>query len=125
MAKKILIAEDDKFLANAYRVKFAAMGMDVLIVNNGQEVLDKVDEYSPDVILMDLIMPIKDGFETLVELKKSDAHKSTPVVIASNLGQNEDIEKGIKLGAVDYIVKSNMSIKDLSEKILAITESSK
>jgi DNA-binding response OmpR family regulator len=67
-------------------------------------------------------MPVKDGFATLKEIKKNDQWKSIPVLIASNLGQQEDIDKGLAMGAQDYIVKSNLSINDLVAKIHTITD---
>jgi len=116
--KKILVAEDDKFLANAYRVKLAKAGFEVIIASNGEEALKGVETFSPDLILLDLVMPVKDGFETLRELRASVKWKKIPVIITSNLGQKEDIEKGKALGA-DYVVKSDVSLDDLIVKINA------
>lgn len=114
---KVLIAEDDAFLANAYRVKLTKAGFDVRMAMNGKEALQTLEEFSPDIILLDLVMPVLDGFSTLAEIKKNDKWKKIPVIISSNLGQKEDIEKGKNLGATDYIVKSNISINDLADKI--------
>ena len=114
---KILVAEDDKFLANAYRVKFNKAGYEIKIASDGQQAIDSLESFAPDVILLDLMMPVKDGFAVLEELKKNDKWKNIPVIVASNLGQKEDIEKSIALGAKDYIVKSQMPINDILEKI--------
>ncbi len=114
---KILVAEDDKFLANAYRVKLNKAGYEIKIVSDGQEAIDSLETFTPDVILLDLIMPIKDGFVVLEELKKNDKWKNIPVIVASNLGQKEDIDKSMALGAIDYIVKSQMPINDVLVKI--------
>lgn len=114
---KILVAEDDKFLANAYRVKLTKSGFDVRMVTDGNEVMAALQDYQPDLILLDLVMPLKDGFTTLGEIKTTEQWKSVPVIIASNLGQKEDIERGMKLGASDFIVKSDMSMTFLIEKI--------
>lgn len=113
---KILIAEDDKFLASAYKVKLTKAGFEVQIAVNGEEALEILEEFTPDVILLDLIMPVKDGFTTLSELKANDKYKSIPVIVASNLGQQEDVEKAKKLGAEDYVVKSNLELNDLVKK---------
>ena len=91
--KNIIIAEDDKFLSNAYRVAFTRNDFDVRMANNGEEVFAILQEFTPDIILLDLIMPVKDGFMTLKELKGHEAYKKIPVVVASNLGQAEDFEK--------------------------------
>jgi DNA-binding response OmpR family regulator len=119
---KILIAEDDKFLANAYRVKLTKAGFDIKMAMDGEETLEALKEFQPDLILLDLVMPVKDGFATLEEIKKNDQWKDIPVLIASNLGQQEDIDKGLAMGAQDYIVKSNLSINDLVAKIHTITD---
>ena len=120
MPKRILVAEDDKFLANAYKAKLEKSGFEVVIAQTGEEVLsllEKEGEASFNVILLDLIMPKKDGFDTLREIKANQKFKDIPVLVASNLGQEEDIKKGKKLGAAEYIVKSNVALKDLVEKI--------
>lgn len=115
--KTVYVAEDDQFLANAYLVKLKSAGYDVVVVSNGKELLDAVKAKKPDIILVDLIMPIMDGFEALQKIKTNKETASIPVIIASNLNQNDDIEKGMKLGAVDYIVKSDTSLDDLIKKM--------
>ena len=116
--KKILIAEDDKFLSNAYRIKLTKLGYEVAIVSDGEQVMQYLkDNTIPDLLLLDLIMPIKDGFDTLKEIKSQDKLKKIPVIVASNLGQGEDVKKAKELGAIDYIVKSDLSLQELAEKI--------
>lgn len=115
--KKILVAEDDKFLASAYQVKLTKAGFAVTVVSDGTEVLEYLKKTTPDLMLLDLVMPVKDGYSTLEEIKENKAYASIPVIIASNLGQTEDIAKGMKLGAVDYIVKSDTSLDELIKKI--------
>ncbi len=115
--KKILVAEDDKFLANAYRVKLTKAGYDIVLTNDGVETLQKLQEFIPDLIILDLVMPTKDGFAVLEELKKSDTLKNIPCIVASNLGQKEDIDKAMSLGARDYVVKTDLSMQKLIEKI--------
>jgi CheY-like chemotaxis protein len=117
MDKKILIAEDDKFLANAYRIKLEKEGFAINIVENGQELLDLVSKLKPDIILLDLLMPVMDGFEALEKLKAEESTRKIPVLITSNLGQQSDLDKGLALGADDYIIKSNISLKEVIEKI--------
>ncbi len=117
MPKRILIAEDDKYLANAYRVKLEKENFEVLIVAQGKELLEEVEKYKPDLILLDLLMPVMDGFEALKKLKENEKTRDIPVLIASNLGQKADLDKGMELGAEDYIVKSNLSLKNVVKKI--------
>jgi DNA-binding response OmpR family regulator len=114
---KILIAEDDKFLSSAYRVKLTKEGFDVKIVANGTDLLEQLKTYSPDLIILDLVMPDKDGFETLKEIKANSQWKNIPVIIASNLGQKDDIDQGLRMGANDYIVKTDLSLSALITKI--------
>jgi len=115
--KKILVAEDDNFLANAYRLKLTKAEFEVKLVTDGEEALQALQTFTPDLIILDLVMPKKDGFAVLEELKNSDKWKHIPVLVASNLGQSEDIVKATKLGADDYIVKTDLSMKNLLVKI--------
>lgn len=111
--KKVLVVEDDQFLANAYRIKFEKANLDVKISMDGEEALEVIKTFKPDVILLDLVMPKMDGFAVLEKLKSDSATKDIKVVVASNLGQNEDVARAIKLGASGYVIKSDMSIADI------------
>ena len=115
--KKILVAEDDKFLANAYRVKLTKANYEVRMASDGEELLSMIEEFQPDLILLDLVMPNKDGFSALSELRANPRWSRLPIIVASNLGQKEDIDKAKKLGASDYLVKSDLAMKDLVIKI--------
>lgn len=115
--KKIFIAEDDKFLASAYRLKLTKTGFEVQIVGDGQELLDLLKTAIPDLIILDIIMPVKDGFVTLQELRSNISWRNIPVIVASNLGQKEDVDKAMSLGANDFIVKSDLSLQGVIEKI--------
>jgi DNA-binding response OmpR family regulator len=117
MAKKILVAEDDKFLSTAYRVKLTKAGFDVRVVGDGQEALNSLQTFIPDFILLDLVMPVKDGFATLEAIKADEKLKTIPVIVASNLGQKEDCDRALKLGAKDFVVKSDLSLDALIQKI--------
>ncbi len=120
--KKILVVEDDKFLSSAYRIKLTKAGFEVQLAFDGSEALLRLETFTPDLILLDLIMPDKDGFATLTQLKRNPQWKNIPVIVASNLGQKEDIEKSMKLGAADYIVKSDTSLDNVLSKINALLE---
>lgn len=115
--KLILVAEDDIYYANIYKIKLAKEGYDVAVVGNGDWALKFVKERTPNLILLDLVMPIKDGFETLKELKKMETLKKTKIIVLSSLGQDEDIKRAHDLGADGYIIKTNISIGELMEKI--------
>ena len=123
MAYKVLVVEDDAFLGGAYRVKLTNEGFEVEIATDGEEALVKLRTFTPDAILMDIIMPRKDGFATLEDIKKTDSLKNIPVIMATNLGQPGDVEKAKALGAYDLITKSNMSLSDLVAKLKSVIES--
>ncbi|SRR5258708_22156409 len=122
--KKVLVAEDDKFLANAYRIKLAKAGFEIKLATDGQEVIEALKTYTPDIMLLDLVMPIRDGFSALEEIKANEQWKHIPVIVASNLGQKEDTERAQKLGAADVVVKSDLSLDELVEKVNKLLGSS-
>lgn len=118
--KKIILAEDDKFISRAYSDGLTRAGFEVIIATDGKEGIEKIKSEKPDLILLDLVMPIKNGFEVLEEVKKDDTLKNIPAIILSNLGQDSDVEKGKALGAADYLIKSNFSMKEVIAKIKTV-----
>lgn len=120
MAKKILIVEDDKFLRDLISQKLAKEGYEVDEAVDGEEGVKMIKEVKPDLVLLDLILPGIDGFEVLVKMKENSSISSTPVIILSNLGQKEDVEKGLKLGAVDYLIKAHFTPGEIIDKIRAV-----
>lgn len=120
----ILVVEDDTFLANAYRVKLTKSGFTIRIALDGDEVFTILAEFVPEVIILDLMIPKKDGFEVLKLLKADDRWKNIPLIVASNLGQEEDVDRAMKMGASDYIIKSDLSLNDLITKIRSYLPSS-
>jgi DNA-binding response OmpR family regulator len=117
MEKKILVAEDDRFLSNAYRVKLGKAGFEVQIASDGNEALTILETFQPAIVLLDLMMPVKDGFAVLEAMRADERFKSIPVIVASNLGQKEDTERALGLGANDFIVKSDLSLDSIIDKI--------
>ncbi|HEX9008155.1 MAG TPA: response regulator [Patescibacteria group bacterium] len=115
MNKKILIVEDDTVLANALSLSLSDKGYDIQIATDGAEADKMIVSVKPDLILLDLLLPIKNGFEVLKGLRANDELKDTPVVILTNFEQETSIEEGMKMGAKDYIVKANIDIKDVPE----------
>lgn len=114
----ILIVEDDKILANIYKIKFSKSGFNVTIAYDGDQAIGAVNKQIPNVILLDLLMPKKDGFEVLKELRANALWKDVPVVVASNLGQDEDIKRAMSMGADNYFIKSNVKIADVVDTVL-------
>jgi len=120
MAKNILIVEDDKFLRELIAQKLTKEGYDASEAFDGEEGIKKIKEEKPDLVLLDLILPGIDGFEVLSKMKEDSALSSIPVIILSNLGQKEDVEKGLKLGAVDYLIKAHFTPGEIIDKIKAV-----
>ncbi len=115
--QKILVAEDEKTLAKALMLKLTKAGYDVTEAHDGEEALALTAANTYDLILTDLVMPKMDGFHFITEYKKKGVH--TPVIVLSNLGQDEDVKKAKELGAVDFFVKASTSLA----KILELVES--
>ncbi|MFH0854218.1 MAG: response regulator [bacterium] len=120
--KKILIIEDDKILADMYAVKFRRDGYEVLTTQNGLEGYNLAIAEKPGIILLDVILPEMDGFSILTDIKKDKNLKNTAVILLTNLGQRGDIDKGISLGATDYLTKSNITPAEVIERIKTIVE---
>lgn len=114
---KILLIEDDKMLSDMYAAKFAKAGHTVRQVDNGSKGLKMAKEEKPDMILLDIIMPKMDGFATLKGIRKDNSIKDVPVILLTNLGQEEDIRKGKELGADDYYIKANHTPAEVVEKV--------
>jgi len=114
---KVLIVEDDEAFIQAYFTQLTKENIDVEVAIDGEQALQKAKTSSPDLILLDLIIPVKDGFLVLAELKANPITKDIPVIIVSNIDQEASLQKGLTLGAKDYIVKTNISINALVAKI--------
>lgn len=115
--KTILVIEDDKFLRELISRKLIGEGFDVLEAVDGEEGIKKIKEGKPDLVLLDLILPSIDGFEVLTRVRDDPAVSSIPIIILSNLGQREEVEKGLKLGAIDYLIKAHFTPGEIIEKI--------
>jgi len=114
---KILIAEDEHALSEVVKEEFKAEGFDVNVAKNGEEALSMAKKIHPDAMLLDLIMPKKSGLDVLKEIKEDSALRDMPVIILSNLADDENIKKGLALGAVDYFVKTQHSVYEVIEKV--------
>jgi len=114
---KILIVEDDRFLRELIARKLRNEGYDVIEAVDGEEGLKRIKEEKPDLILLDLILPGIDGFEVLAKAKEDLDTAQIPVIILSNLGQREEIERGLRLGAIDYLIKAHFTPGEIIEKI--------
>lgn len=113
----VLLVEDDTFLANIYKTKFEMEGFKVTAVEDGEAGFTEAKKKNPDIILLDILLPKKDGFTVLEELKKDKAVKDIPVIMLTNLGQKDDVEKGMQLGATDYLIKAHFKPSETVDKV--------
>jgi|SRR3989338_1201327 len=113
----VLIVDDDQFLLDMYSLKFKESGFSVEVAQNGSEALEKAKALNPDAILLDVVMPKIDGFEVLRTIKKEKIAEHSKILILTNLGQKEDVEKGLKLGADDYVVKAHFTPTEVVDKV--------
>lgn len=120
MNKKILLVEDDKFLRELITKKLKSEKYEVVETVDGESGLAKIKEIKPDLILLDLILPGIDGFEVLSRLKDNAAIRSIPVIVLSNLSQQEEIDKALNLGAADFLIKAHFIPGEIIEKIRKI-----
>jgi CheY-like chemotaxis protein len=117
MAKKILIIEDEIILLELLKKKLTGEGYDVLTAMDGIEGLEKMKENRPDLILLDIVMPRMGGIEVMEEMQKSDELTNIPIIVISNSGQPVEIDKAQRLGACDWLVKTEFDPQSVVEKV--------
>lgn len=113
----VFVVEDDVFLVKAYQIKFEKEGVEVWTATDGKEALNFLERQAPNVVMLDLMLPHLSGFDILTEIRKNERWKDVPVVILTNLGQPQDVERCKQLGVAGYIVKANIKINDVIEKV--------
>ena len=113
----ILIVEDEDFLIMALKDNLVAEGYTVDIARNGDEALKKIQKKKPSLVLLDILMPQKDGFYVLEEIKKNPERQLIPVIVLSNLGEDKVIKRALDMGADDYLVKSQHSIQEVIKRV--------
>ncbi len=117
----ILIVDDDKFLSDMYSIKFTERGFTVEIADGGPSALTKLEAgLRPDICLVDIVMPEMDGFELIQRIRDLKLEGKLALIVLSNLGQKEDVEKGLALGADGYIVKASATPSEVVDKVLEI-----
>lgn len=120
--KKILMIEEDYFLRKIYKNKLTSVGFEFIEATNGEEGLNKLISEKPDLVLLDLILPKKNGFDVLIEIRKNKELKDTLVIILSVLSQKSDIKRGLDFGAQEYLIKSEMSLSGVVDRVKYWTE---
>ncbi|KPJ54720.1 hypothetical protein AMJ47_03755 [Parcubacteria bacterium DG_72] len=117
MAKKILIIEDDKLLASLLKKKLKKEGYEVLVTFQGDKGLSKAKEIMPDLILLDIIMPVMNGFEVMEKIQKDQDLAKIPIIIVSNSGQPVEIGRAQELGARDWLIKAEFDPQEVVDKV--------
>jgi DNA-binding response OmpR family regulator len=113
----VLVVEDDEFISAIYEKKLTTEGYSVRLAKNGEEALRMMREERPDVVLLDIIMPIMDGFDTLTEMRADEHLKDIRVAVLSNLSDDREMGRMKDLHAIDYLVKANVSVQELAGKV--------
>jgi len=114
---RILLVEDDAFISQMYAIKFKQTKHNLLTAMDGEEGLSMAKEEKPDAILLDLVLPKVDGFGVLEALKKDESTKHIPVILLTNLGQEANVQRGMSMGAADYIVKAHYTPQQVVERV--------
>ncbi len=115
--QKILIIEDDDFLLKMYSNKLMREGYNVLVARDGEEGYIKIMRQKPDLVLLDIMMPKINGFDVLEAVKANEELTDTKIIMLTNLSQDEDKQKGEELGAVAYLTKANVQMKEVIAEI--------
>ncbi len=122
---KILVVEDEQVLSKVLKEKFERSDFEVQVAADGEIAVTMARSFKPDVIALDLVLPKKNGFTVLKELKEDQEMKGIPVIVVSNLGEDSDIKRAISLGAADYFVKSQHPINEIVEKVKGVLTETK
>lgn len=115
--KKILLIEDDPFLIDIYKTKLKQEGFQVEIAKDGETALNLLEEKSPDLLLLDIVIPHVDGWEILKWIRSKEKLKNLKIIILSNLGQKEEVKKGIELGATKYLIKAHYTPSEIVKEV--------
>ena len=118
----VLIVEDDVFLAEIYQKKFEMEGFKVSMANNGEKGLVDIKKKKPDIVLLDILLPKLDGFAVLEAAKADSATKNIPIILLTNLGQKDDVQRGLEEGAVDYLIKTHFKPSEVVDKVRKVLQ---
>lgn len=113
----ILVAEDNHAYGSVYKRKLEREGFEVAVAEDGEAAMAMIKQRHPDLLILDMLMPKKDGMAVLTELKADPATQPIPILIATNLSQEDDMEKALVAGAVGYFVKSNITVAEMVAKV--------
>ena len=114
---KILIVEDDAILQKTLKEYLVNAGFDITTASNGEEGVSMTKSVDPDLILLDIILPKKDGYEVINDLKGDQSTKNIPIILLTNLGSIDDVQKALDLGATTYLIKADYKLAEIESKI--------
>ncbi len=113
----ILLVEDDAFISGMYQTKLSLLGYAVRVASDGERAWGELERERPDIVLLDIVLPKRDGFEVLAEMRNDPRMQRLPVILLTNLGQKPDVQRGLELGADDYVIKAHFTPSEVVEKI--------
>lgn len=115
--KKIVIAEDDRFISEMYATKLSAEGFEVEVANDGKEAIDAIEKIKPEIVLLDIMMPKLDGIEVLKKVRDNKELKDVSVIVLTNANEKDHVSKAMSIGADGYLIKSSFTPDEVVEKI--------
>lgn len=118
MAKKLLLIEDEEIMIGLLQKKLSQEGYEVSVARDGEEGMKAMREIKPDLILLDIVMPKMGGFEVMEEMNKDPELKKIPVIVISNSGQPVELDRAQKLGAKDWLIKTDFDPQEVIEKVI-------
>lgn len=121
--KKILLVEDDPFLLDIYKKKFHLAGIEMRIAEDGQQALEMIQDDPPDVLLLDIVLPRVGGWQILEKIKSDKSLEKMQIIILSNLGQKEEVAKGLNMGAIRYLIKAQFTPNEIVEEVKKLLQS--
>jgi len=123
--KKVVLVEDDSLMSSILATHLIKEGFAIVSVTNGTQAFERIQAEQPSIVLLDIVLPGVDGFNVLQKLKQEESTKSIPVLILSNLGSEEEIQRGMDLGAEAYLVKANSMVEEITSKVREILNKKK
>jgi len=118
--KNILLVEDDPFLVDIYTTKLKGLDFEIDVAGDGEQALKRMKEKQFDLVMLDIVLPHLDGWEVLKQMSEDKNLSGLKVIVLSNLGQKEEVEKGLKLGAVKYLIKAHYTPAEVVDEIKKI-----
>jgi len=120
--KSILLVEDDPFLIDIYSKKFKESGFNFEVVQDGEKALKRIEEKKPDLLLLDIVLPGIEGWEIIRRIKNNPLLKDLKIIILSNLGQTQEVKKGLRLGAIKYLIKAHYTPSEVVKEVKKVLE---